>query len=525
VPIGYIEDLFDSDDGMPDWAWHEYMLTVSIGAGSPAIGKQLGIELATIDAASGNNSWFGFDNVRLDGELAGAAVCISPGNGEIDVPVTTILEWDAPPTFTPLYYDLYFGDDANALSPHYFGNVPEFEKENRTTWDPEGDLEFSTTYYWRVDSYEPNDTGEIYHLGRVWRFTTMPEEVVIVTEPRSATVPTGGTAEFSVEATSPTTITYEWYKVGNDVDVLSSTDTLTMENVQLDDEGYYYCELTNEVGTVVSAQVQLLTERMMGWWKLDGDLTDSVQEVVPGVPSHDGTALNGDPNYIVGVNGSGIEFFADGRIVVIPDTGEYFNFHPQGMTVSIWVWAQSETNNWDGVISKHLRGDTWVGWLIDVNARSDWGPTGAHFTIRPHGDLFGNDDDGDIFDGDWHLVTGVVDPVTETTRIYIDGIRRNESGTIDLDSIVMNDEPLVFGAEDQTGVIPFTGMIDDVRLYNYVLDDYEVATLYTDFVDRTICPDNPPYDLNGDCRVDIDDVVELSLSWLMCNRIPAELCD
>jgi hypothetical protein len=58
--IDYIEDnLTDA------YVWHyDYTLPTNIGAGNPAIGNQLGIELSVVQDPY--LSWFGFDNVRLD---------------------------------------------------------------------------------------------------------------------------------------------------------------------------------------------------------------------------------------------------------------------------------------------------------------------------------------------------------------------------------------------------------------------------------------------------------------------------
>jgi hypothetical protein len=60
-------ELIDSVEGSladgPDWVWHtDYTLNTTILAGSPAIGKKLGVELATTAFGAG---WFGFDTVRL----------------------------------------------------------------------------------------------------------------------------------------------------------------------------------------------------------------------------------------------------------------------------------------------------------------------------------------------------------------------------------------------------------------------------------------------------------------------------
>jgi hypothetical protein len=514
IPIDYMEEY--NNDG---YTWYyDYTFTTTVPSGSPAIGKQLGIELAV---EQGDASWFGYDYIRMEGELGGSVKCINPPNRAENVPVTTILEWGAPIAYTPLYYDLYFGDDANELSPNYFGNEPVFEKEDRTTWDPggpEGDLEFSTTYYWRVDAYDVNDVGggTICYPGRVWSFTTMAEEVTILTQPQSVTIPVGNNAEFTVEAVSPTTIGYSWYEVGDETEI-SNTDTLTIENVQLDDEGYYYCELTNDVGPVVSDTVQLMTKRLVGWWKLDGNLADSVQEVVPDAPAHDGI---GDPNYIMdGIVDGGVELFTDdGEIIVIPGTADYYNFYPVGYTISAWV--KNPNAGWGGIVGKQNEARTPDhGWVLNHNGNT------AHSTLRQ---TLSHDYGADVglMDGQWHMVTGMFDAEVGQVRLYADGELAAQSGE-GIRGILGSVTDMVIGAESTDVASPLGGLVDDVKLWSYPLSAYEVAIEYTNIrTDETLCPDgSPPYDLNGDCRVDIDDMVEFSLTWLACKRYPPEFCD
>ena len=67
--------------------------------------------------------------------------------------------------------------------------------------------------------------------------------------------------------------------------------------------------------------------------------------------------------------------------------------------------------------------------------------------------------------------------------------------------------------------------MDDFRVYNYPLTATEAAQLYVDFVPGvTICPVNPQYDLNDDCKTNLDDLMEVISDWLQCNLIPSEAC-
>jgi hypothetical protein len=492
------------------------------------IGKNIGVEFDNPlrDEDFRYGTWTAMDNVQLNVELYHAGVVYPPHNGT-DIGLDVVLEWSLDEGYT---CDVYFGTIGD---PNVGLNPKVLSDSLLTTYDPPGDLAYDTTYYWRVDTIDPNDGSPVTLTGMTWTFRTLTEEVQIITEPQSVTVATGGTAEFSVEASSPTPISYEWFMVRphGPPSKISEEEILTIPNVQLGDEGKYFCELTNSLGTVTSAQARLLTQRLMGWWKLDGNLNDSVDTVVSGATTHDGVGT--DPDYITGIDGSGVEFFADGRIVTVPETGDYFNFHPQGITVSLWV--KTSNGGWEGVISKQLREAdpaASVGWLIGVNARSDWGPTGAHFTVRPNADLFGSDHDGNIFDGQWHLVTAVMDPVSQTNRIYIDGAQRNESEVYDFGSITMNEEILVFGAEDQLGAVPYTGQIDDVRIWNYPLASFDIASLYLEFhpgEDVCISGDEQwrHFDVVGEpgessfCRLDIEDMAEFVTSWMECNLVPS----
>ena len=205
------------------------------------------------------------------------------------------------------------------------------------------------------------------------------------------------------------------------------------------------------------------------------------------------------------------------RPVVITGSEEYYNFYPQGMTVSVWV--KTNTSTWDGVIAKQQRYETFSGWTIDVDG--GW----AHFTVRTNDDMWGTDNDGDMFDGDWHLITGVIDPVTNTYRIYIDvGIRNENTLTV---APTTHQEPLVFGqaALVADAVIPYTGLLDEVRIWNYPLDILEIAQQYVDYYPSAeVCVEPLDLDFNGNCIIDIDDFASIAAAWLECNMVPASEC-
>ncbi len=92
----------------------------------------------------------------------------NPSNNAVDVSQRATLSWSAGEATAS--HDVYFGTDADAVrnadtsSPEYKGS----RQLDSESYDP-GQLEWGTTYYWRVDEIE--DGGTI-QTGNVWSFTT-----------------------------------------------------------------------------------------------------------------------------------------------------------------------------------------------------------------------------------------------------------------------------------------------------------------------------------------------------------------
>ncbi len=91
----------------------------------------------------------------------GAVAALNPANGAVDVTQTPVLTW-APGLGAS--HEVYFGADAASLELKGSGNI------GSESYDP-GQLEWNTTYYWRVD--EANGTNaDSPWTGPLWSFTT-----------------------------------------------------------------------------------------------------------------------------------------------------------------------------------------------------------------------------------------------------------------------------------------------------------------------------------------------------------------
>jgi hypothetical protein len=100
----------------------------------------------------------------------GAVQALNPTNGAVGVTQTPILTWT--PGVNGVSHEVYFGTDKDAVkdadtsSPEYKGSG----NLGSERYEP-GQLEWSTTYYWRVDEAN-NANADSPWTGPLWSFTT-----------------------------------------------------------------------------------------------------------------------------------------------------------------------------------------------------------------------------------------------------------------------------------------------------------------------------------------------------------------
>jgi hypothetical protein len=76
---------------------------------------------------------------------------------------------------------------------------------------------------------------------------------VILTQPVNAAVSLGGNASFSVAASSPVPLTYQWSFNGAAITSSGNSSTLTLNNVQLANAGSYRVIVSSVGGSVTSS--------------------------------------------------------------------------------------------------------------------------------------------------------------------------------------------------------------------------------------------------------------------------------
>ena len=179
----------------------EYIYFETVISATPeSVDKELGIQFSNTNTTTVPN-WIGLDDITLEMSYADYVTNHDPADGETDISVdlenSTIannLSWSAPndPNIAVIKgYDLYLDPnmtkvenrDSNCL-------IVASTSANATQYNPVNNFEYSTSYYWAVDTkYTKDDdpalgtSNETINVGSsaAWSFETISATPVIIT--------------------------------------------------------------------------------------------------------------------------------------------------------------------------------------------------------------------------------------------------------------------------------------------------------------------------------------------------------
>jgi hypothetical protein len=390
-------------------------------------------------------------------------------------------------------------------------------------------------YLWRVDEVL-NTAAEVE--GDIWSFYTELSVPVITAGPDYQVVEAGATAKFTVTVSSLSPETYQWYKYVDGVSDIeladagdisgSQTYTLSIANVELADEEAYYCIVNNDSGIeAVSDQALLGVKRRIAYWPFEGADANSI---VAGSPV---SVFYGDPEFVTtGIVGDAMAFDADtdaqDLLYTNPDEVSYFDICNYTMTVSCWI-NSTAASTWGPMVARN--GEDGEGWQLRHNGNT---LDRICFTTRGTGNDDGTASNRTVYDGNWHYAVGTYDGTVK--KVYIDGVLSRvysaDDGSIAFESdavdglIASTGSPVAMAGRVKGNI--GSGLIfenwtvtactlDEVSIYNYVLDADTIAQTYADITGTDVCPDpsTPVYDLDGDCIVNLNDFVMIASEWLI----------
>jgi hypothetical protein len=236
---------------------------------------------------------------------------------------------------------------------------------------------------------------------------------------------------------------------------------------------------------------------LVGWWKFDETSGTTAAD-----SSHNGNdgAIRGNPVWMPsgGKMGGALSFDGNGDYV---DCGNGPTLTIQsGITMACWIRVASFTLNWATIISK---GDTAGSYRMGRGESTfslHMGIAGVSTTGDPWFDATKK-----VNDDQWHHVAGIYDGTRMT--IYIDGIAdayKEATGLISASTL-----NLYIGENSETTGRYWSGLIDDVRLYNRGLTPDELSLVIKGFSPTVAELPNPR---DGATNV-VRDVV---LGWQPC---------
>jgi len=282
------------------------------------------------------------------------------------------------------------------------------------------------------------------------------------------------------EGGSSTGLEYLWYKDGSPT--AETTDTLSIASMTAGDEADYYCEVTitdnSEMVTSDTATLVVTTEpdALVLHMPMDGDPNDDIVPVT-GTPTGGVTYSEGKVDQAVDLDG------VDGD----PTGGTKirYNYELSSSVFSVALWVKPQDISWwRGIVHMQENAQDITKRSFMIGQVKD-GP--VVFRVFPDGET----------DNTFVETTGVV--LTEGTwthivcthdgtdmKVYIDGALDNEGpagGTLSYLGPV-----LTLGEEWSDDYERcWNGSIDDVKVFNYVLESGDVTDMY-----NTYMPHLPP---------------------------------
>lgn len=147
-------------------------------------------------------------------------------------------------------------------------------------------------------------------------------------------------------------------------------------------------------------------------------------------------------------------------------------FGPQtSLGVFAWIKFNANLPGFSGIVSK-MNNDTnaSTGFQIGIVANTLQAQIGSPPAVTFQGATVLND-------GRWHAVGLVVERTNSTAQVFVDGKLDGAITNSNLTQDLSCTDPLLFGVERNYSIF-FTGTIDDIRIYNRALSDFEVQQLY-----------------------------------------------
>ncbi|MGD9162924.1 MAG: hypothetical protein PVG39_31245, partial [Desulfobacteraceae bacterium] len=210
---------------------------------------------------------------------------------------------------------------------------------------------------------------------------------------------------------------------------------------------------------------------LVGWWKLDE--TSGLTAVDSSIFGNDGTLENMSGNeWTGGTLGGALEFDGDNDYVDLP-IGDVINSLTD-CTITSWVNWTGLGNDWQRIWD--FGSNEYENMYLCPNSASGH----IQFAITL-GSWMDEDQTitSDVLPTGWHHTVVIIDSANSSHTIYLDGefAAENTSARYTPSNLGKTKDNML-GRSQYSSDPYFNGIIDDVRIYNRVLEPEEIAQLY-----------------------------------------------
>jgi hypothetical protein len=404
----------------------------------------------------------------------------SPADGTLHADTWVTLSWRAGDFAAS--HDVYFSDNFDDVNE---GTGDAFRGNQGTTYYIAGFPGFAypdglvpgTTYYWRIDEVNEADPNSPWR-GPVWSFSVPSKKAY---DP----FPADGT-----EFVDPTAITLSWTAgydaklhavyLGDDFDTVSNATggitvgTTTYNPGPLEFNKTYYWRvdefdgLATNKGDVWSfgtlPEIAITDPTLVGWWKFD-ESTGTLALDWSGHGNHG--EFQGDPQRVAGQIGGALEFDGSGDILSCGRDPSLAIVEAVTMT----AWIKVDVLNLDHKVGGNQDGSN-GGYKMTVFSNNK-----VEFEIRDAGNASTLNRDvagGTTLEtGIWYHVAGAYSHGDGYIRTYVDGELDRELQT--MNELGASPGTFYIGCEPfNTSSYNFTGVMDDLRLYNRALTSDDI---------------------------------------------------
>jgi hypothetical protein len=270
--------------------------------------------------------------------------------------------------------------------------------------------------------------------------------------------------------------------------------------------------VTLPANTISMITFNFSSNSLIAQYRFDGNTIDSTGNNFPG-------AVTGGEVYTSGPVARALTFNGTDNCMEIPSYKGISG--SQARTCSAWIKTANRTTNsviinWGSLSA----GGQWLFGIFSSGTLALYaGGPSIQTTVALNDNL-------------WHHVAVVL---SDNTPASLNAIKLYVDGTLQTDVVVSSSQTIntissgnvtvgAFESAPGQKAAFFDGLIDDVRIYDYPLNNYDIAGLY--FVGqpagRVCLPEENGlvYDYNRDCMINLTDLVAFSWQWLATTNLP-----